>query len=437
MSIRNNFILLLSKTAGRFISLLKIGTGSTWPGHIALFLNKNFIRETLPSRLKIVLIAGTNGKTTTTSVLTYILKKQGLKVFHNEEGANLLNGIASAIIRNYRFDKHTTDTAIFEIDENTLPQILSQISPNAVVLLNLFRDQLDRYGEVNTLSENWLKSLQHLSPETHVFLNADDPRINYLGIDLKAQVSYFGLPEKFMSQKNIPHDVDSVYCPKCSRELVYKKMSYSHLGDYECPNCHYKRTVPETFDREDFTYSLLGLYNIYNIHAAVLVAHQIFEIPIGTIKRHLSRFQPVFGRQESLNFRDKDVLILLSKNPTGFNQTIEVVKNSIRERCTILIILNDRIPDGLDISWIWDVEFEELVAEKKVRKIIVSGDRTYDMALRFLYTESNKNVQPIDDLEKAINLAVQVTKAGEKIIIMATYSGMLEARKILLGRKLS
>lgn len=450
MSIKNYCILLFCKLTLYLSNTLKLGAGSTWPGHIALFLNGNFIKETLPQNVKTVLIAGTNGKTTTATIISYILEKSGRGVFQNEEGANLLNGIASSIIKNYGVSgKLKADIAIFEVDENALPQALSHTAPSAVVILNLFRDQLDRYGEVNTIAQNWALSLKNLPPRTKVILNADDPRIKFLGTDLKASLIPFGAAGAYMTLKELSHDADSTYCPRCQKELTYHKIAYSHLGDYECTSCGFRRGEAETFKDKSLVYPLLGTYNVYNTNAAITVAERIFSIPLSKIKIALSSFKPAFGRQEIIQYKGKEVLILLSKNPTGFNQSIEIVRNELATSRTLLIVLNDRIPDGRDVSWIWDVEFEKLFAIKKIKNIVVSGDRTYDMGLRLAYTQEKEpsfsedagtisfnSVEAIPDLKQAVATAIDASRKSEKLIVMATYSAMLETRKILHGRKL-
>lgn len=435
---KNKLIVFVAKLSGWFISTFKLGSGSTWPGHIALKLNKNFIKEILSSdfpQLDVVIIAGTNGKTTTSKLLRFLLEKQGKKVFQNEEGANLLNGIASSLLRhtalaNSRSSKY--DVAIFEVDENSLPLVLAQVKPKAVVLLNLFRDQLDRYGEVNIIAGKWEKSLAKLSRETHLILNGDDPQIYYLGKKSPAQIHYYGLEDLFFKIKEIPHDVDSTYCPQCGEQLVYKGISYSHLGDFYCKSCGFKRENVETFQKKHIRYSLLGVYNIYNAYAVILTLEKALGIRLDTVD--LDEFKPAFGRQERLEYKGRNIFIQLSKNPAGFNQSVEVAREVIANGGgNILIVLNDRIPDGRDISWIWDVEFERI--KDMTDTVYVSGDRAFDMGVRMKYT-GIAHVQVSGNLEKAIEEVVDKTQKGKNVIILATYSAMLETREILIGRKL-
>lgn len=432
MRIKNIFILLCGKLLSELSSLFSLGAGSTWPGHIGLNLNERFISEILSQNkhLKTVLVAGTNGKTTTSTLLKYILENERYKVFQNEEGSNLLNGMASSLIKNSSLSgKIDKNVAIFEVDENSLPLVLKEITPDAIVLLNLFRDQLDRYGEVDLIAKKWQESLQTLPKRTTVFLNADDPQIAYVGKGLNAIITYFGLAMKYLTNKEIPHDVDSVYCPSCGEKLFYRGLSYSHLGDYSCQKCGFRRPK---FIMNELVNPLEGLYNLYNVYAASLVANKLFGISQEKIKKRLPRFKAAFGRQEQIIYKGKKVFLILSKNPTGFNQSISVILKKLKtNKDSLLVILNDRIPDGRDVSWIWDVDFENL---PKAKHIYISGDRAYDMAIRLKYAEI-PGFKVFQNLEDAVEAAVEAVSTKETLFIMPTYSGMLEVRQIISGKK--
>jgi lipid II isoglutaminyl synthase (glutamine-hydrolysing) len=428
----NLLLILFGKLITFFSKVFNLGSGSTWPGHIALFLNKNFIKDILNANqnLKIVLIAGTNGKTTTGKLIQTILKKNGEKVFQNAAGANLLNGIASSILlRSTIFSAINYDYAIFEIDENTLPLILKEISsPDYVVLLNLFRDQLDRYGEINTIANKWKDAIRHLSQETTFILNADDPQIAYLASHLKGvNAKYFGINCK-NNTNNAQHASDSTYCPNCNEKLSYNSTYFSHLGDWKCTKCGYKH--PENSFTSSSMYPLSGTYNEYNTNAAVLLSKKI-GIDEKIINLALKEFTPAFGRQEKLEIYGKNVQILLSKNPTSLNESLRTTSDMGIKN--ILVVLNDRIPDGRDVSWIWDVDFED--SSLKFKHITVSGDRIYDMALRLKYA-GYKNFEPEVNLSDAINLALSKMSNNDILCILATYSAMLEVRKILTGKKI-
>lgn len=430
-----NFILLIF---GKFVLWLSqtfnLGSGSTWPGHIAMETNNNFVRDVLKknSQLKIILIAGTNGKTTTSLMLQKILEEAKLKAFRNEAGANLLNGIASTLISNSDIlGKINFDAAIFEVDENNLGEAVKQMehAKLQVVLLNLFRDQLDRYGEVNTIAKKWDKALSQLPTNTTVFTNGDDPKLADIANDSTLVRYYFGVDEKLMTKGATGYDVDFTYCPNCGNKLEYSKVSYSHLGKFVCRNCRYTNHDTETFPT--LPHPLAGLYNIYNENAAALVASKVFGIDKDIIHKALIDFKPAFGRQETIKYKNREVVIMLSKNPAGFNQSIDAIRD-INKKGNVLLILNDRIPDGRDVSWIWDVDFENI---PKDLEIFITGDRTYDMGLRIKYLGDRKlDTNIIPDLSTAIERAISETKPDETLFILPTYSAMLEARKILTGK---
>lgn len=420
----NVIIILFGKLLSKTINFLKLGSGATWPGHIALIINKSFVKEQIRnSNLKTILIAGTNGKTTTSKLIQTILQNSNKKVLLNESGANLLNGIASTLILSSNLlGKVKRDFAILEIDENTLPLALNELIPDYLVILNLFRDQLDRYGEVNTIASKWKKAIEKLPNKTKLILNADDPQVSYLGKNRKNSI-YFGLNEK-SSVSKAENWADSIFCPRCSKELEFEKIYFSHLGKWYCKSCGLK--APTTVIDELSYYPLSGMYNKYNTLAAFLTVKTI-GIKDELALNALRKFNPAFGRQEEIVVYEKKVKIFLSKNPTGFNESLRTIKNSE----TILLVLNDRIPDGRDVSWIWDIDFENLL---KARNVIVSGERAYDLALRIKY--SGRISVVVENLSGAIKKALIETSKNKTLFILPTYSAMLETRKILTGRKI-
>lgn len=436
--------ILLGKAVAR-ISKARNRQGSTWPGHIALKADSKFVGNILRKNpnLNVILVAGTNGKTTTTKLLEDALVSQGKKVFRNEAGANLLNGIASTLLAHSGITgKITYDIGIFEIDENSLPLVLSELSKTqnhmSIILLNLFRDQLDRYGEVNTIAKKWLGSLKNLAESNKnrgisLITNGDDPMLRFIGENSNLHAFYFGLSQKYMKKKDAPHDVDFLYCPHCETKLDYEKRSYSHMGVFKCPKCGFKHRETATFD--SLPNPMFGMYNRYNSNAAALLLQKSFGIDISGIKKALENFKPAFGRQEKILHNGKHIFLLLSKNPTGFNQSIEAILEQDKNP-NVLLLLNDRIPDGRDVSWIWDMDTEELAKDSK--SITISGDRCFDMGLRIKYSsESNAQhakVKIEEDLARAIDVALNQVSESETLYVLATYSAMLDTRKILKGR---
>ncbi len=425
----NVLLILFGKLISKFFRLLSLGDGSTWPGHIALNVNKHFIKQVLgKSETKIIIIAGTNGKTTTASLIKTAFKKNGKIVFQNKSGANLLNGIASSLIINSNTRGELNyDFAIFELDENSIPPLLDQINPDYLILLNLFRDQLDRYGEINTIAGRWAKAVGKLTNKTNLILNADDPQIAYLSKKTDAETSFFGV--KGTNNKNaiVDQAADSNHCPKCGEKLTYYEITFSHLGDWTCRNCGLTRPKLELNNFPD--YPLPGQYNKYNTHAAVLLLRMV-GINEADIEISLHDFRPSFGRQEKIRYKDRNIQIFLSKNPTSFNQSFQTISELGAQ--TLLIVLNDRIPDGRDISWIWDTELSNV---RNLKNIYIAGDRSYDMALRLHY-EDCKNFHTYQNLDEAVEMSVKTIGVNETLYILPTYSAMLNVRKILTGKKI-
>ena len=429
-----------AKTVTSLVRLLRLGAASVLPGEMARRLQPKVLPLLLGQvRRGVILIVGTNGKTTTSLLLRTILERQGWRVAHNATGANLINGLVTALLDNTNLiGQLDADYAILEVDENVLPLVLRFCQPQFILGLNLFRDQLDRYGEVDTISQRWQKAIAPLPTDTVVILNADDPTLSRLGQQLSQKVLFFGLSEPEAYLDEIPHAVDSIYCPSCGHPLDYKGVYLSHLGDYHCPSCGFSKSQLAVDSRE-WPQILIGIYNKYNTLAAGLVAKEI-GIDIPTIYDTVKNFRAAFGRAEELDVNGKHVRILLSKNPVGMNETIRAV-NDLQKNggaSTKLLVLNDRTPDGTDVSWIWDVDTEKLVASGGT--IVVSGDRVYDMALRLRYSETNgqNNFKLIvkEDLKEAIATALEHTPGNETLHILPTYSAMLEVRGLLTGRQI-
>lgn len=424
----NFFLIIIGKLFILLSKSFNMGSGSTWPGHIALKINPNFNKDILKkTTAKKIVIAGTNGKTTTGSIINTVLISNNKTVVHNQAGANLLNGLASSLIQNSSFSANINrDYIIFESDEFALPQILEDIQPDYLVCLNLFRDQLDRYGELDSVARKWKNSLKNLNANTNLILNADDPLVSYLGEGKNDNVLYFGLSDK-ENLKRIKHGADSLYCPKCSNKLTFDTVYFSHLGNWHCTSCKLKRPKLSISNFQYFP--LPGIYNKYNtLAASLLLLSENFNER--QIVNGLKNFKPVFGRQEKIRYKDHEIVIFLSKNPTSFNESLSTVKD-LGEK-NLMFVINDRIPDGLDVSWIWDIGFERII--DKSYNICVSGDRCYDMGTRLKYAQLFSHIE--QDLKTAIDKTLEGLNDNEKLYILPNYSAMLDVRKILLGRKL-
>jgi UDP-N-acetylmuramyl tripeptide synthase len=427
--------LFVAKCLNTGIRILNLGSGSTWPGEIALMIDPAFVRHSIEKNtLKPILIAGTNGKTTTARLIVHGLQKKGKRVVANPEGANLLNGIASVLVKHSSVTGHMSeDYAVFECDENAVVPILSHIkNPYTIAFLNLFRDQLDRYGEVHVIAKKWKEVLQNLSHETQLIINGDDPLLAHIGSTHGDRVLFYGATDAEKKEKTVPHDVDSVHCPQCGNPLVFAGISYSHMGNYSCSSCGYKNPLQVSNPLVDLPH-FKGLYNRYNVRAALAVLCHT----LGTTNQEtydlLVDCRPAFGRQEEIDYKGKKWIIILSKNPAGFNQSIAAVGDLLGgSKSSILLILNDRIPDGTDVSWIWDVEFDRLSAHSTA--LYISGDRTYDMAIRM--ETAGLALTAEENLETIVHTISAAHHTDTPIIVLATYTGMLEVRKILKGRSL-
>ena len=431
----------ITKIVTAIVQKLRLGAGSVLPGEISRRLHPKLL-PLLCSQVRegIVLIVGTNGKTTTSLLLRSILEAQGAKVTHNATGANLINGLVTALLADTNLlGRLKADYAILEVDENIFPLVLQQCKPQIILGLNLFRDQLDRYGEVDTISEKWQCAIARIPESTLVILNADDPTLCHLGQNLPQQVRFFGLSEPQLYLEAIPHAVDSIYCPVCGASLNYQGVYLSHLGDYQCSACDFTKAKLD-INSAEWGQILVGVYNKYNTLAAALTAETL-GISAPLIKDSIQNFRAAFGRAEELDIKGTLVRILLSKNPVGMNETIRTV-NEIKAQGkaeTVLLVLNDRAPDGTDVSWIWDVDTEQLMAQGGT--IVISGDRVYDMALRIQYSQKILNDPHVnliieENLKQAVTTALKATPPEHTLHILPTYSAMLEVRQLLTGRKI-
>jgi lipid II isoglutaminyl synthase (glutamine-hydrolysing) len=424
--------LYIGKLVNLFCRFVPFIGGSALPGLVALKINPTLINQIrLRNQLKTIVITGTNGKTTTSRLTSHFLDLAHLKHLHNRSGSNLLRGVASTLINQSNLSaKLPAKIAIFELDEAVVPGAIKSLKPEIILFTNLFRDQLDRYGEIDTLLSIWQQSLKLLPSNSTVIYNCDDPSLNHLASTVKQKIISYGLPKNKSSKQTLSASADAIFCPLCHQPLTYQVIFTSHLGHYHCSNCHFKRTTP-TLKFDDINTSLPGLHNLYNIQAAKSIAN-LLKLKLN-LNQALTSFKPAFGRAEKFKLGQLYTNILLVKNPTGFNVTLETLKKNNQLSQPLLLILNDKIADGTDVSWIWDVDFSLLTSRST--PVIVSGTRYLDLALRLKYAGLESSlVTPEPKLKKAIKLLSK--QKGEFAYILPTYTAMLSLRKILVNQKL-
>lgn len=458
-TIRAAAAVTLGRVAGALSRRLRMGGGTSIPGTVARVVDPAIIRR-LSSQLAkgSIVVTGTNGKTTTSGLIAAILSQAGFRVWRNREGSNLVNGIAAALVIRSELSGHLrrgdNTIAIFEVDEFAFPGVVRELQPRAIIINNLFRDQLDRYGEVDTVALRWRETLAGLSPDTILALNADDPSIASLSNGFPGKTIFYGIEDTRLAiaaqgkAAELGQTIDTRACLNCGAELQYSARFYSHIGHYACPNGDLQRPEPivralsltkEQFDRQrvqiacgdatgEATIALPGFYNVYNALAATSVA-QGLGIECPTIMAGLERFRPAFGRGEVIEAEGRMLLLMLAKNPTGFNEVLRTLFSEGADTTTgaprhLMLLLNDNAADGHDISWIWDVDFERLTG--KDLALTISGIRADDLALRLKYAGVSGTVQA--NIPEAITQALNETPAGETLYIVPTYTAMLAVR---------
>ena len=503
---RAGLAVVLGRTAGAISRRIHLGGGTSIVGVVAQRVYPPIV-EHLARQLEhgSLVITGTNGKTTTSSFITAILRDAGLRVWQNREGSNLMRGVASSLViralPSGRLRRSGKAVAVLEIDEAALPQVVRAISPRVAVFTNLFRDQLDRYGEVDSVITYWKQAIAMLSTDTTLVLNADDPSVAYLGTSFAGRVLYYGIDDLALESiqqqdTTTQHQVmDAHTCPRCGNEFTYTARFYSHMGHYFCPSCGYTRpqvdvrathVQSDTFDRlririnditttqqQELVVPLPGIYNVYNALAAATTALAA-NISWEPIVSGIEQSKPVFGRGERIQAEGRTIRLLLAKNPTGFNEVLRTLFSESVPR-HILFVLNNNIADGRDISWIWDVDFERCVG--RVQTLVVAGDRALDLALRLKYAgiaeaemliippaplrltqkaETRRQVQQrrrqgimqnneglesstrsLFGLKQAMRVALNNVPLGETLFIVPTYTGLLEVHQELEQRGLT
>lgn len=442
INIKSFFSILAGKIT-IFLSKHILKGGSTFPGTVALKFDKKIL-STVAKDYKVILVTGTNGKTTTTSMITNIFKNKGYRVITNNTGANLFRGIVSCFIDNYRFSKSNKGSyAIIEVDEANLKFVTDYITPEIITITNLFRDQLDRYGEVYTTLDKILEGI-HKVPSSTLVLNGDDSLFGVL--DVENPKVYYGFSNPINDNNTIDINADAKFCKVCKAPYKYNFVTYNHLGDYYCTECGYKRPylkykmegileqTPNSsiviINGNEVSISQSGVYNIYNGLCAYSIASEA-GIENSIITSSLGKVDSSFGRQEEIQIENKKVKIILVKNPAGYNQALDTLCLN-KEVFSTLFMLNDNYADGRDVSWIWDVNFEKL-SFLPIQDVFISGIRLYDMAVRLKTAGLNEESFIIEGDYEKLTEKLKTSK-NNNIYILATYTAMINYRKFLYSK---
>ena len=457
----------VARGVGRLSRLTGAGGGTTLPGKLLATFDRSAV-DALASRLPqgSALVSATNGKTTTCALAASILAPR-VRLARNGAGANLVSGVASTLL-----SARDADLGLFEVDEAALPEVARRLRPRVVSLGNLFRDQLDRYGELEIVAERWRAMVRDLPGDCVLAVNADDPLVGDLAKGHDGAVT-FGVDDAAQARPDLQHAADSKYCLRCGTPYEYRAAYVGHLGDYRCPACGHARPALDVAARrielrgtESASFDLVtpegsqrvelglpGLYNVYNALAAATVARAVGS-DLDEIAAGLGRAVPAFGRFERIDVGGRTLLLLLIKNPAGANEALRTLcatapaepapsplAGSVEPTPVVsagapklaVVALNDAIADGRDVSWIWDVDFELLAVG--LERLIASGERAAELALRFKYGGMPESaIEVVPDLEVALDRGLELTEPGSELVCLPTYTAMLGLQAILTRR---
>jgi UDP-N-acetylmuramyl tripeptide synthase len=437
-----------AKAVGRIVRAAGRGGGTSLPGKVLTRLEPHAIGK-LARRLPhgSAVISATNGKTTTAAMTAAVLERTGQTLVHNRAGANMAGGVASALADASRRGRLTGDFGLFEVDEFWLGTVVGELEPRALLLSNLFRDQLDRYGELEIIAERWAEVVAAHAGRTALVLNADDPLVADLG---RAHAPlYFGVDDDSLAFAELQHAADSKHCRRCGHPYAYEAIYLAHLGRYACPNCGARRPDPSVLARDvelrgirsaAFTLvtpagdarvelPLPGLYNVYNALGAAALCLQL-GAPLDAIVAGLQSVAPAFGRAETLDLGGRETSILLVKNPAGANEVLRTLALE-GSQLDLFGVLNDNTADGRDISWVWDADWELLTPS--VRRMTCSGTRAAELALRLKYAGVPADrLAVVPALPDGLDAAL--ADGDGPLYALPTYTALLELRDLLARR---
>lgn len=441
------------KAASITSRLLRRGGGTALPGLVAERVDPRLVQNLGRSLARgRVLITGTNGKTTTSRIVARALTEARIPFVHNREGSNLMRGIASTLLDHANtlgsIPSARTSIGLFETDEATLPAAANALAPRALAFTNLFRDQLDRYGEVDTVAQLWRKALASSPRNATLILNADDPSVAELAVSWDGPVHWFGLDDPaFATERG--GAFDARWC-SCGGSYAYERRYFAHVGWWRCTNCERRRESPDTsasaleLDVESAAFTveglgrlpmpLTGLYNVYNALAAIAVC-RVLAIDEAAIARGVATVQAAFGRQEAVDLQGRKLRLLLAKNPAGANQVLLLLRSVAHRyggKLNVALLLNDRFADGQDVSWIWDVDHELL--EGLVTQTWAGGDRAEDLVVRTKYAGWPPPAAVEHQPAALLDAILRNTAPGDEVMVIPTYTAMRDLREELHRR---
>jgi lipid II isoglutaminyl synthase (glutamine-hydrolysing) len=442
----------LAGASGRF---LRIGGGTSLPGVIARRIDPNVLKEVVgASKAKKIVITGSNGKTTTARMTATIGNFSGKRISHNRTGSNMLQGV-TAVAVNFAnvFGYLDSDVLLFEVDEGTIPLAVPEISPDVVVITNIFRDQLDRYGELYSVARALDRMLEQLPETATVLLNGNDPQVANFGQNTKAQRLFFGLETTEVGTPVPESSADVIRCIHCQEDLMYEVAYMSHLGLYRCPNCGY--TLPKldfaatsiklSPDGEgptqakirtpqceiELSIPLPGLHNVYNATAA-LGATMAAGFDVAKAPAAIASIRPAFGRLEKIQAGDQTIYLAFVKNPTSFNLMLRLIGQHAAEKHALMVMSNT-VVDGEDFAWLWDVDLEEIADQ--LRDVVCAGGKAEELAMRLKYAEvPTEKIRVVHEREAALDAALKNAGPGGTLYIMASYTPTHELRRIMQKR---
>lgn len=440
------------KLAGIVSRQLRLGGGSAMPGVIASRIDPAALGK-LARQLGSgsILVTGTNGKTTTSRLLAAFLTADGRPPTHNRAGANLQSGLLTALLEGVSLvDRKPGASGLFEVDEAVLQSVARAIPPRAIVLTNLFRDQLDRYGEVDHVASVWRDTIAALPDSTTLILNADDPALAALGLRSRLKCLYYGV-DALGDVSRLGHIADTKNCPFCAKPLEYSVVRYAHVGSYRCPSGDFERPaldisarviapagaegtdveVAGPFGVRKWRFKLPGLYNVYNLLAAVTAA-VFLEVPIDRIDRALAEVSAAFGRLERIRVGDRTLFMALIKNPVGFGEVLRTILDEAGDK-DLAIFINDNLADGTDVSWLWDADVEAIAG--RIRSVVVGGSRGRDMAVRLKYAGvPPERMRVAESVSGGLDDGLAKIASGETLYVLPTYTAMLQLRTLVADR---